>query len=473
MRQTGDAKTFPRAALVALSAVAAFAMTLTAQQLLGDGDTWWHVTVGQWILEHGQPPRADHWSLTKLGTPWTAHEWLSELLLAAVFRLAGWAGVTVLAACAFSLTAWILGWRLSRDLGGVALAALLIISLSLMTPNLLARPHLLALPVLAGWAVGLLRARDRGTAPTLWLAPLMTLWANLHGGYALGLALIGPFALEALIEAPAGGRLKVVRDWGLFGLAALACAAVTPFGVEGLLQPLKFLTMNTAAVTEWRPTDFSHVGPLEIALLAGLGFALLRPVTAPPLRVLMVIGLAHMAISHARHQVLLGVLAPMLLAEPVARAIGAAAVEPGRRAFPKLAVAAAVLGAAVLGAVRLAVPLARHDSLMAPISAVAAVPAQVRATPVLNDYAFGGYLIAQGVRPFIDGRNEVYGDAFMDRYLKITSPDPKALDAALAEYKVGWTILSPGQPAVALMDARPGWRRIYADKFAVVHVKGR
>jgi hypothetical protein len=73
---------------------------------------------------------------------------------------------------------------------------------------------------------------------------------------------------------------------------------------------------------------------------------------------------------------------------------------------------------------------------------------------------------------FVDGRSEVYRDAFMDRYFKAltltgTSAD---LENLLQDYRIDSTILATGTPAVELLDHLPGWRRIYADRSAVVHV---
>jgi hypothetical protein len=96
-----------------------------------------------------------------------------------------------------------------------------------MTPSLLARPHMLALPIAAAWSAGLLAARDRGRAP-LALATLMTMWANIHGSFIFGLILIGPFALEAIAEAPADARLAAAGAWARFALAALAAALINP-----------------------------------------------------------------------------------------------------------------------------------------------------------------------------------------------------------------------------------------------------
>jgi hypothetical protein len=89
---------------------------------------------------------------------------------------------------------------------------------------------------------------------------------------------------------------------------------------------------------------------------------------------------------------------------------------------------------------------------------------------VLNDYGMGGYLIFRGVRPFIDGRTDMYGDAFNSRYDAAVSRRA-ALEAVLAERHVAWTLFRPGAAAVRLMDAEPGWRRLYTGPYAVVHVR--
>jgi hypothetical protein len=90
---------------------------------------------------------------------------------------------------------------------------------------------------------------------------------------------------------------------------------------------------------------------------------------------------------------------------------------------------------------------------------------------VFNEYGFGGYLIFKGVRPFIDGRTDMYGDAFMARYKRIVSADHSALEAAIAQYRIAWTILPPDNPVVAELDHEPGWRRLYADQYAVVQIR--
>jgi hypothetical protein len=120
--------------------------------------------------------------------------------------------------------------------------------------------------------------------------------------------------------------------------------------------------------------------------------------------------------------------------------------------------------------VRLAVPFERKDTATHPLSAIRRVPAELRAAPVLNSYAFGGPLILEGIRPYIDGRADLYGDAFMLHHQALVSGDIAAFDAAARKYGLRWTILDPGEALVPLLDRKPGWRRIYADRWAVIHV---
>ncbi|HEY1884912.1 MAG TPA: hypothetical protein VGG86_02545 [Roseiarcus sp.] len=255
---------------------------------------------------------------------------------------------------AVALAALIVGLSAARELRGAPLIATVAIGLSLLTANLLARPRVLVLPLAAAWAAGLIAARDRGRAPPLGLAPLMTAWANMHGGFIFGLMLIGPFALEAVTEAAVEARFLAARAWATFALAALVAALINPYGVDVLLLPFRLISVeNLSRISEWRPQDFSHVGTMELALLTLLGFALTRPFAMPPIRVALIIALIAIALQHSRHQVLLGNLAPMLLARPIAAAIRAGRPGEEWRRIGRIALPATVAAALAVSAMRL------------------------------------------------------------------------------------------------------------------------
>ncbi len=437
--------------------------------VLNDPDTWWHVATGESILNHGAIPKQDVFSFSAPGIPWSAHEWLTEVLLQLAHRLAGWSGIVLLTGIAAGGALAVVAARASRALAGAPLLVVTLLSYSLIAPSLLARPHIFGLLFLAIWTSGLLAARDADRAPSPFLLPLMLLWTNMHASFLLGLALMGPFALEALIKAPAGNRFGVFKSWTLFGLAAVALALVNPQFYDAFLYPVRVMNLRLlSGIVEWRPASFDHVEAIEIVILALIGLGLFRPVRVPPVRLLLLLGLVHMALHQGRQQMVLAIVAPLLLAAPMGEAFPANATAAPIRRFVWRGALAVLALAAVL---RAAFPLERMDSPTAPISALAAVPPELRKQPVLNALGFGGYLIFLHVRPYIDGRSDMYGDAFMDNYDRVVGNDGAALDQTLAQENIAWTIFPPDAPILKAMDARSGWRRLYSNSFAVIHAR--
>jgi hypothetical protein len=450
-------------------ALIAFVVAAFSPSILGDGDSWWHVAAGQWMLDHRTLPRVDLFSYTYAGRAWYAHEWLSEVLYAAAFRAAGWSGVVVLAAGAFAATIGLVHQRVRRFVSPVSALVATVLLFACIGPSLLARPHLLALPCLAAWTGALLDARTRQAAPhPAWLL-LIVVWANLHGSVLLGVALIGPFALEAVIEADTN-RFKALRDWGGFGIAAALAMVLTPYGIDGAIFLVKLTQMaSLARIVEWMPPKFSGFEGTELLLFTGLFLFSYRQVRLPILRLLLLLALTHMALQHQRHQMILAIIGILLCCEAPALQANRPGQHRARsgRWYPALA----MIGLLIVTGVRLWMPVTIRESATAPIQAFAHVPIAYRQLPVLNDYGAGGYLIAQGVKPYIDGRTDLYGDAFLKRYYAILDGKPGALEQAIKDYRIAWTILPPGAATLPLLDKLPGWRRIYGDKFAVVHVR--
>ncbi len=270
-----------------------YALFLVAgNRLLIDPDTMWQITVGQWIIDHRAVPETDVYSFTMRGQPWISTQWLAQVLYAKVFAIFGWSGPVVLAAGAISATFALLAKFLSRRLSESATLVFIAAALALTVPHLLARPHVLALPVMVAWVGGMMAAADRRRAPSFWLLPLMALWANLHGGFVFGLVLIAPIALDAVVSAEPRLRRTLVLRWAAFGLAALLTSFATPYGWNALLASQKILALGAALplIMEWRPADFGSLGALEVCLLLGIGLALYRGIKLPPLRIVLLLG---------------------------------------------------------------------------------------------------------------------------------------------------------------------------------------
>ncbi|MEH2525176.1 MULTISPECIES: hypothetical protein [unclassified Bradyrhizobium] len=439
--------------------------------LLNDSDTYWQITVGQWILDHHALPRTDIYSFTKAGEPWTSSSWLAQVLYAVSYNLAGWIGPVVLASTCIAVTFALFTHILSRRVPATYAFAVAMMALALSMGHFLARPHVLALPIMLAWANGLMSASERGQAPSPWLLSLIALWANLHGGFVFGLVLVGAFALDALWNADRAQQKPLVLRWAAFGIGALAACCATPYGWGSILAARKILDLGELLhlIYEWTPADFSKFGEFEMAILTLIAGALYGGVKLSPPRIALVLGLLHMALSHVRNFEIFALLLPIVVLAPVASQF---ALRPAWHARVPMAVMAAVM--VLLGG---STWLLAANATFAPResqSPSAAVDALKAHNPkrVLNDLPFGGYLIWRQIPVFVDGRAELYGEAFeMAYYRALKLKDVNQFLDILKKWDIDAVLLTPSTPAVGLLDHIGGWRRAYADENAVLHLR--
>jgi hypothetical protein len=449
-------------------------LIMAGDRLLNDPDTMWQITLGQWMLDHHAVPWTDHYSFTMRGEPWISTQWLAQVLFAMAYAAAGWSGPVVLAALAIAITFALLTQFLTRRLSDSATLVFVAVALALAAPHLLARPHVLAMPAMVLWIGGLIAAADRREAPSFWLLPWMALWANLHGGFVFGLMMVMPVGLDALVSADAARRRQLALRWAAFGLAALIVSCCNPYGWNALLAAKRILDLGAALplITEWQPADFATLGAFELALLFGAALALHRGITLPPTRILLLLGLLHMALAQGRAADNLALVAPLVLAAPLARQIGGTdfasrLVMPRHHAlFAGVVIVLAASTVAYASAHRFALNLRST-----PVAAVSTLK-KLKVTRVFNDYDFGGYLIYAGVPTFIDGRTELYGEKFVVDHNSASSlKSPETLFRLLGDHDIEATLLSTHGAAAKLLDHVDGWQNIYSDDVATVHLR--
>ena len=456
--------------------VGIYALVLLAgNRLLIDPDTMWQITVGQWILDHRAVPETDVYSFTMRGQPWISTQWLAQVAYAKAYAIFGWSGPVVTAVAAIAATFALLARFLSRRLSESTTLVFVAAALALTAPHLLARPHVLALPVMVAWAGGLIAAADRRGAPSFWWLPLMALWANLHGGFVFGLVLIAPVALDAVLSAEPRTRKSLGVRWAAFGGGALVAGCCTPYGWNSLLASQKILGLGGALplIMEWRPEDFGSIGTLEVCLLIGIGLALFRGIKLPPLRIVLLLGLLHMALSQVRSAEILALLAPLVLASPLAKQIGGPEISNSNATAPMRGMMFASIAVALTAGTLVYAWLHRFEphTRSSPVAAVVALK-KLNLARVFNDYDFGGYLIASGVATFIDGRTELYGEKFfVDHNAASGLMEPENLFRLLEEYRIEATLMRTQSAATKLLDHIDGWQKVYADDIATIHLR--
>jgi hypothetical protein len=218
------------------------------------------------------------------------------------------------------------------------------------------------------------------------------------------------------------------------------------------------------------PANFSKFGAFEMAILTLIAGALFGGVKLSPPRIALVLGLLHMALSHVRNLEIFALLLPIVVLAPVASQF---ALRPAwtARTWAPMPVAAVMLllgGWTWLVAANTTFAIPENQS---PAAAVDALKAH-NSRRVLNDLPFGGYLIWRQIPVFVDGRAELYGEAFdMAYYRAMQLKDVNELLDMLKKWDIDAVLLTPHTPAVGLFDHIDGWRRVYTDQNAVLHVR--
>ncbi|MDD1625125.1 MAG: hypothetical protein LUO94_10245, partial [Methylococcaceae bacterium] len=207
-----------------------------------DPDIGWHLSAGQWIVEHGTVPATDPFSLYGQGKPWVAYSWLFELMLYGLVQAFGMAGLVIFTAgLALGITSALLMLirKIEQNAGiAIGLTALGIFAMApvLQTP----RPWLFTILLFIIELDILLTARRTGNYRHLLLLPfLFALWANLHIQFIYGLFAFGVFLMEPLIEQALRRPFSVeniksainARLW-LIALACFAATLATPYHIH-------------------------------------------------------------------------------------------------------------------------------------------------------------------------------------------------------------------------------------------------
>lgn len=408
-----------------------FVAAALSHTVLVDGDSYWHVAVGRWIVEHHAVPTADVFSYSVPGTPWTAYEWGGDLLLYATHAAAGWRGVQLLAAVAYAASAaYILRFLLDR-MEAVYAIGLATISVALMYIHFLARPHVLAWPITVVWVGTLVRAVEARRPPPWWLLALLIVWINLHGSFVLGGGIAGLLAFEAWLSTSDDTALQrsLAKRWAWFLIASAGALLVNPRGASliGHVLGITRLDDTLSVLDEWKATSLREPSVFLVWCALLLGLLLTRRVRLRLPRLVVLLVLVYLAFKHQRHQTQVGLVAPFLLATPLA--LGFARARTQARDVASHAVDGVVAtlarpmrgaGVLILGLVVAAVMFVgrgripdRPSAGISPEGALEAVRLAKIDAPVLNDYSFGGFLIFQRVPVLIDGRGDMYPSDFM------------------------------------------------------------
>jgi len=467
-----------------------------------DVDVGLHLAGGRWIADHGWVPGADPFTWTLGDRAYVAYHWAFQLGLHAI---EGLAGATGLAALRFVL---VLGTALLlldvlrlRRVGALAGAVTALLALFTSEWRFTLRPELVSWVLAASTLAVLERQRSFGRAP-LWLLPLIQcVWANTHV-HVFGLALIAVYTLDDCL------RRRSVRT-RLAAWAALAALAVfaNPYGATGAFHPLVLATRlsggnlfgqhiaelaSPLAIGPGMPGSFGSGMQLTayrtLFLLGVLAFVqhLLRRRLVDAAVLAIFGGLSLVAVRN------LGIFAVVSL-PAIAVALSGWLESADEAPSPSRRRLSDALLALALGSALLSIPRVLSGSYYAldrrpdrfgaawcrdclALETADWIAASDLSGRGLNDLRLGSVLVWRDPSHpvFIDGRNEVTGEAFYARYLRAL--DPEHWEETAADLDLDYVALfHRGDPRAADLARRlradPDWRLVHLDGTGVVFVR--
>ena len=441
---------------------------------LQDNDLWWHLSAGQWIVQHRAVPWTDPFSYTATGQPWIAYSWLPEVLFHLVatrfgFAALRWSGAALLVAIVAA------SYSSCRAAGARRIVAVVMTALGGLagTGGWSVRPQALSFLFLALLLRCLFSppgSRSRRLAPLI-----VALWANCHILFWLGPALLALAAATKAFE----GRRDHELEW--LSVASSAAVLLNPYGWR-LIAHLPTMAVQPAAaraVTEFRSPDLAELPGVFFAVLLLVGIILLAIAPRRPsaFEVGSFVGSLALALWTQKNMAIFGLVA----APTLALALGSVWPEANERtAPPRVGLLALHWVAAVVVVAGLAAAAPRERGWREniepgafPVAAADVIAERYAGRRLFNDFDWGGFLIFRlhpATPVSIDGRTQVYGAEFLTDYSRahFGLPGWERFFARCDPEIVLW----PRQGALAsLLRRRPGWRVAYEDDVAVLFAR--
>ena len=472
-------------------------LTLTlfaGNKLLNDCDTGYHIRAGEYILQTHSIPRQDIFSFHRPALPWTAHEWLSEVIMAIVHRSFGLTGIVIFFSLIISFT-YSLFFKILKTENDIVLSIFftLMVLLSSML-HLLARPHIFSLLLIIIWYY-LLDEYQYKDKNYLYVLPfIMLLWVNLHGGFLAGFILIGIYLFGNIIKFITANDLgkglykRKAKFLGIITIVCLLICLINPFGYHILLFPFKLVSnkyiMNH--VNEFLSPNFHfhELLPFKFFLLLMFIIFALSTVKFNLIELLLILMFTNMSLYSVRYIPLFCIIASPILLRQLRTILVLSDVkfakflnkrsdnisEIDRSAKGYLwPVAAVVLIVFLAQAGKINFTFSEKTK---PIDAVKFLKKEKINGNMFDNDEFGDYIIYAAwpeYRVFFDGRSDMYGVDIFKEYQTVASIFP-GWDEVLKKYDITWIIFNANSALSLFLMQTDDWKLIYADAVANIFV---
>jgi hypothetical protein len=462
---------------------------LFASRPLSDGDFWWHLKTGQYIVQNHVIPTVDFYSFTNFGKPWVAHEWLSEVIFFLIYSRFGFNALIVIFAILTALAFWLV-FKRSHAHPFIAGFATLLGAASVLT-NIGVRPRVFTLLFASTYLFLLQRyQKDPKSRLIWWTVPIMAVWVNLHAGYLIGLVLIVFSVFGIILDELSDGE-KLSNAWnkvnrlGLVAIFVLLVVNLNPQGPRILLFPFEFFfsSIQQNTVNDWLSPNFHEpeMIPLALLIVFTVGAIALTPQRIKKSELVLFLATMYATLKSNRHVAIFALVAAPLLSDYLQHFLESTNLRhsfkrEGAERRVKPAIVVMLLLPLVLLGFRLRSQILvppRQDRVGVPLKAVDYLREnQLTGNTFTDPNIWSGYLIwAAPMNPvYIDGRIDMYGDQFVKEYLDVTSGIADWRTES-NRYQIRNAIISTRSLLRIQLQSSPEWKLVYQDEMALLFIR--
>lgn len=413
-----------------------FAFSTYVSVPLWDYDYWWHVATGRYIVSEGHLLDHDPFSFTSaMDENTNVHArrehfilnqyWLAQILFYLIFDSTGANGIVLLRGMLLLCTILLAFLYFKRAKVAPYIAFIFLFLLFLMTTRSFGeRPVLFSILFSAGVYFLLEEFRDRRGLSVFLLVPVMLVWANMHGGFLIGIVIIAVFTIGETAKILFKRSTLSIPDRKVFyaaTLLAIAASALNPSGwtaLEIVFSPKYDIFIH--GITEYQSPFYFYQEKMRefdykyfFAVLAGVFVVIVRNRKIELVRFMLLAGFLVMSLKVSRYGVFYGVAGSLVMGRELDLFIKEAMA--GR--FPEETRNKVEIGLVALCLFSLVAYSLEHvnfkkmsfgglNSSITPVGAVNFIERNNVQGNMFNAYGFGGY-IAWRLYPrknFIDTR---------------------------------------------------------------------
>ena len=484
-------KKTPNRSFVLYSSITAILIFIICLNPPIDTDMWWHLKSGEFMWQQKAILTWDQFSFTKINQPWVNAFWVSDLFMYFLVKIGGLQLLSIVIGLTGCITYLMIFFRSAKPYF-ISTFVIIIAAIS-ASPGWTARPQVFSFLLLGLLNLWLEKWNSKSKSSLFLLPFFFIAWTNIHGGFIWGFLLLLAtiagkiFDLSNNSEIQKPSSLIKIKQLSLWTLVSAASVAINPYGFSIWKLPFHTIDVSISVIQEWFSPNFHNI---EMQPFLWMIFLFIIALSISTKRqnfvdIIKSLGFIYLGFISQRNIPLSSIVVAPLIIDSFSESWDylinkksnkfTRLFSPGKKDHHYSGIINTIIIILLLIVAAGRVFQQTEKSTVEspyPYSAINWIKDNHLTGNMFNSYNWGGFLIYNlpSYPVFIDGRADLYGEAFIGEWWTIAEGKSKAI-ALLDSYKINFLILEPNWPIIDLLLSAGNWYQGYQDDISIVLIR--